>query len=139
MCDPQLSGRGGAGRAGAGSAPYLAPEEWDSELGAPTAASDAYAAAATVCFAASGQALFGAKSVAQIMADVVALGRFPEVPASVPEPLRSAVRGALVKHPVSGRGWRTCCGRRGRAGEGRAGSVVARCCCWCGTWAGAAR
>ena len=132
MCDPQLSGRGGAGRAGAGSAPYLAPEEWDSELGAPTAASDAYAAAATVCFAASGQALFGAKSVAQIMADVVALGRFPEVPASVPEPLRSAVRGALVNEPGERTGVADMlrAARESRLGVGETGGGVARCLCW---------
>ena len=92
-----MSGRGGS--AGAGSAPYLAPEEWDSELGAPTAAADAYAAAVTLCHAATGRRPFGTKSVMQIMADVVTLGRFPEVPESVPEPLRSAVRRALVKQP----------------------------------------
>ena len=99
LLTPQQVSRGGRGQAGAGSAPYMAPEAWDSELGPATAASDAYSAAATLCFAASGRALFGGKSAMQVMADVVALGRFPEVPESMLEPLRSAVRGALVGRP----------------------------------------
>ena len=78
---------------------YLAPEMWDWDLGPAAAASDAYAAAATLCFAASGRAPFEGQSVMQITANVLTLGRFPEVPASVSEPLRSALRGALVKDP----------------------------------------
>ena len=81
------------------AAQYLPPEGWTSELGSMTAASDAYAAAATLCFAASGQPPFGSKSVLQVMADVLTLKRLPKVPETVPEPLRSALRGALVSQP----------------------------------------
>lgn len=79
-----------------GTAQYMAPEQWNTELGPHTAASDAYALAATLCHVASGKQPYGNKQMMQIMFDV-AHERFPVVPASVPEPLQSALKGALRK------------------------------------------
>ena len=61
---------------------YAAPECRGEGRRVASLASDAYALAAVLCHAASGQ---GAP----------ADGRPPEVPDTVPEPLRSALRGAL--------------------------------------------
>ena len=92
---PQVSSRGTRVVDGMGTEHYMPPEQWDTELGPHTAASDAYALAATLCHVASGQPPHGIKNRNQILTDVIVRKRLPEVPESVPEPLRSAVQGAL--------------------------------------------
>ena len=95
---PQWTSLDGTRIGAVGTAQYMAPEQWDTELGRPTPASDAYAAAATLCHVASGQPPYGNKQMQQIMTDVLVRKRLPTVPDSVPEPLRSALRGALQFH-----------------------------------------
>ena len=73
------------------------PPEWRN--GRITAASDAYAVAATLCCVASGQLPHGDQGDGEVDRDVVGLQRFPTVPESVPEPLRSALQGALREQP----------------------------------------
>ena len=81
------------------TAHFMPPEWWDPSLGPLTAASDAYSVAATLCCAASGRPPYGDKHKSEVMRDVLELRRFPEVPRSVPEPLRSALQGALRERP----------------------------------------
>ena len=81
------------------TAHFMPPEWWDPSLGPVTAASDAYTVAATLCCAASGRPPHGDKQKSEVMRDVLELKRFPAVPRSVPEPLQSALQGALRERP----------------------------------------
>ena len=77
---------------------FMSPEQYDAAKEI-TPLSDAYSAAATLSHLATGQEPFAGQGMAQVVFAVCVNGAKPEMPESVPEPLRSAVRRALVKQP----------------------------------------
>jgi len=79
-----------------GSLGWLAPEQVRGDATGP--ATDVHAWALCVVFAATGDAPFGSDTSAAAMYRV--LEATPQVPESVPEPLRGLLQGALAKEPA---------------------------------------
>ena len=84
---------------GWGTFGYMSPEQYDPSKEI-THLSDAYSAAATLSHLATGQEPFTGLSMAQVMFAVCMHGTKPQMPESVPEPLRSAALRALERDPA---------------------------------------
>ena len=78
---------------------FMSPEQYDAAKEI-TPLSDAYSAAATLSHLATGQEPFAGQGMAQVVFAVCVNGAKPEMPESVPEPLRSAALRALERDPA---------------------------------------
>lgn len=74
-----------------GTDSYMAPEQWNPNIGDTLPASDVWCASATLVHAASGEPPFAGWSLQRIMRAVCEQGACPQVPKAVPEPLAGAM------------------------------------------------